>query len=242
MIETIAQLLKNATNAWAFTGAGISIASGIPPFRGDHGLWAKYDMKWLELQHFLHHPDKSWAFMRDTFYEYYNHIKPNPAHYALGELEGKGLIKGVITQNIDNLHQAGGSKNVWEYHGNLKHLVCWQCGRREPFRQEVLEDIPPLCSHCGHPLKPDIVFFSEQIPAQVVEFVNSEIEKIDVLLVVGTSAEIFPAGLIPDTVHRNGGIVIDVNPNDNNMQFFSRFYPVREKSEVYLPALAKAFT
>ena len=122
-----AELIKNSEHTTAFTGAGISVESGIPPFRGENGLWSKIDPIFLDMSYFFKHPDKSWQKIKEIFYDSFAQAEPNAAHYALAELDQRGLLHAIITQNIDNLHQRAGSKNVIEYHGTTKSLTCTNC-------------------------------------------------------------------------------------------------------------------
>src|SRR5665811_1498609 len=117
LLEEAAQIIKKSNYTIAFTGAGISVESGIPPFRGEHGLWNKYDPKVLDIEYYLENEEKCWFYIREIFYDFFAHAKPNKAHLVLAELEKMRLMKSVITQNIDNLHQEAGSKVVHEFHG-----------------------------------------------------------------------------------------------------------------------------
>ena len=158
-IKTLSEWLIKSRFTLALTGAGISKASGIPPFRGEDGIWNKYDPRLLELNYFHLHPLESWKFMADTFFKFMEKAKPNPTHFVLAELEEMGYLGGIITQNIDCLHEAGGSKKVWEYHGGLDNLICTSCGDVTFFKKLVLEKLPPICTKCNGLLKPKIIFF-----------------------------------------------------------------------------------
>ena len=129
-MQKVAQIIKNAKYLTAFTGAGISVESGIPPFRGAGGLWEKYDPKFIEIDFFYSHPLESWQEMKKIFFSDMKKALPNTAHKVLAELEQEGILKGIITQNIDGLHQKAGSKNVQEFHGTINTLTCVQCGAK----------------------------------------------------------------------------------------------------------------
>ncbi len=129
MIEEAAKLIKNAKHVTAFTGAGISVESGIPPFRGENGLWSKFDPLFLDINYFRQNPLKSWKLIKEIFYDFFGKAEPNSAHTALAEMEKSGYLNSVITQNIDNLHQTAGSKNVFEFHGTSKNLICTNCDK-----------------------------------------------------------------------------------------------------------------
>ena len=157
-LQQAAKLIKDSSYAVAFTGAGISVESGIAPFTGVGGLWNQYDPKFIEINFFLSDPTRSWQEMKKIFFTDMNEAQPNTAHTVLGKMEQQGLLKGVITQNIDGLHQRGGSKNVQEFHGTIHTLSCLHCGRKYRLEDINLEEIPPTCL-CGGVLKPDFVFW-----------------------------------------------------------------------------------
>jgi NAD-dependent deacetylase len=206
------ELIKSSNYIVAFTGAGISVESGIPPFRGENGLWSKYDPKILDLNFFLAHPDISWKYIKEIFYDYMYDAKPNVAHYCLADLERKGKLKGIITQNIDNLHQAAGSKNVIEFHGTTKKLECTNCKSKFDSNKISLNNLPPLCPKCGEILKPDFVFFGEPIPKKAFEKSIELATNCDLMIVIGTTGEIMPASQIPYIAKENGSKIIEINP------------------------------
>ncbi|MCK5822621.1 MAG: NAD-dependent deacylase, partial [Bacteroidales bacterium] len=210
-IELAAQLLKNSKHTTAFTGAGISVESGIPPFRGAAGLWSKYDPIVLDIDYFHSHHKESWIKIKEIFYDFFGKAKPNAAHISIANLEKKGLIKSVITQNIDNLHQEAGSKTVYEFHGNSQKLICTKCNKVVDVKKNNLDNLPPKCSVCGSVLKPDFVFFGEQIPEYANTMSQNEAQNAEVFLVIGTTGEIMPASLIPHTAKQNGAKIIEIN-------------------------------
>lgn len=130
ILTQAAELIKNAKCLIAFTGAGISVESGIPSFRGEGGLWSKYNPNVLSLSRFYKETGPAWKDIKEIFYDYWGKSDPNAAHKALAKLETEGLLKAVITMNIDNLHQKAGSKNVYEFHGTLDKMVCTKCGKK----------------------------------------------------------------------------------------------------------------
>lgn len=207
-----ARLIRQARHLTAFTGAGISVESGIPPFRGEGGLWTKYDPRLLEIRYFLKHPEISWPVLREIFYDHFGAARPNRAHEVLAAWEARGLLKTVITQNIDNLHFEAGSRNVVEYHGNSRTLVCLSCGARKPADSELLATLPPLCA-CGGLLKPDFVFFGEGIPARASTAADAAADCTDCMLVVGSTGEVYPAALVPRRARENGAVLIEINPS-----------------------------
>jgi len=215
-VEEAAKKILNSNHTVGFTGAGISVESGIPPFRGKNGLWSKYDPIFLDLFYFENHPYESWVKIKEIFYDFFGKAKPNKAHYALAELEKIGLIKSIITQNIDNLHQIAGNKNVIEFHGNSRTLVCNRCGKTYNFEERLIEKLPPKCSECGGVLRPDFIFFSEPIKPEVYEASLREAKTADVFLVIGTTGEIMPASQIPFTAKYNGATIIEINIEESN--------------------------
>lgn len=211
-----AEIIKNSKFPVAFTGAGISVESGIPPFRGPTGLWSKYDPKILDIDFFMNNPDESWKYIKEIFYDYMGNTQPNDAHKFLAWLEEIGKLKGVITQNIDNLHQKAGSKKVIEFHGTASQMECMSCKRKFPSNTISLENLPPLCPECQGILKPDFVFFGEPIPPEAFEESIRLCENADCLIVVGTTGEIMPASQLPILAKRNGAKIIEINIEPSN--------------------------
>ncbi len=216
LILHAAETLRRARRAVAFTGAGISVESGIPPFRGPNGLWSRYDPTVLDLDYFFAHPAESWAVIKEIFYDFFGQAQPNPAHQACARLEAAGFLHGVITQNIDNLHQEAGSRRVIEYHGTSRWLTCTACGHRLEARPDLLRELPPKCPRCGGLLKPDFVFFGEAIPPAAQQAAWEETRRADVWLVVGTTGEVYPAALLPTAAKEHGATIIEVNVAPSN--------------------------
>ena len=239
-IARAALLLARARHVTAFTGAGISVESGIPPFRGPEGLWSKVDPIVLDIDYFHRHPLESWKVIKEIFFDFFGKAQPNPAHFALAELERVGIVKAVITQNIDNLHQRAGSRTVYELHGNSRFLVCERCGTRYPVEEVSLEELPPRCPRCGTVLKPDFVFFGEQLPELDYRRAIEETEVADVFLLVGTTGEIMPASTLPVLAKRHGATIVEVNVAPSNYTESITDIFIREKASVALPALAEA--
>jgi NAD-dependent deacetylase len=209
-MEKAVSSVRSARYLSAFTGAGISVESGIPPFRGENGLWTKYDPELFDISYFRRRPAESWKLLKTLFYDTFRDARPNDAHAVLARLEAAGTLKALVTQNIDNLHTIAGSRNVIEYHGSVRELVCIECKKRKPADPEALENLPPTCA-CGGVLKPDIVFFGEEIPLHALMKVESTVEKTDAMLVIGTTGEVYPAAFVPLEAKRNGALIIEVN-------------------------------
>ncbi len=211
-IGEAAELVSKAKFLTAFTGAGISVESGIPPFRGAQGLWNKYDPQVLDLDYFHAYPEESWKVIKEIFYDFFGSARPNPAHDALARLEELGMLQCVITQNIDNLHQAAGNSVVYEFHGNSQKLVCTGCGRHFEVADVSFDQLPPLCPDCHALIKPDFIFFGEAIPTQAYQASMAAARKTDVLIVIGSTGEVMPANQIPVMAKHNGATIIEVNP------------------------------
>ncbi|MGQ9617290.1 MAG: NAD-dependent protein deacylase [Spirochaetota bacterium] len=218
LIRKAAELMVEAKYLSAFTGAGISVESGIPPFRGKNGLWTIYDPAHFEIDYFIQHPEESWKLLKKLFFETFEKAVPNEAHIILAELERKKILKALITQNIDNLHYLAGSKNIVEYHGNSRKLVCLSCRRSYPAEAKLLENLPPKC-RCSGILKPDFVFFGEGIPIEAALEAERITESSDVMLVVGTTGQVYPAALIPQNAKRNGATIIEVNQEPSEYSY-----------------------
>ena len=212
LIKESAALIKKSKYNIAFTGSGISVESGIPPFRGEHGIWSKYDPMVLDLNYFFSNPKESWSVIKEIFYDYFGVAKFNRAHEVLGLMEKAGLLECVITQNIDNLHQEAGNTVVHEFHGNSKKLVCTSCQKHFDVDESVFLNIPPGCAECQGLLKPDFIFFGEQIPPDAYMASMQAAEKAEVCLVIGTTGEVMPANQIPVMAKQSGATIIEVNP------------------------------
>ncbi len=237
-ISRAAKTIYLAKRTIAFTGAGISVESGIPPFRGENGIWNKYDPIVLDMNYFRRHPAESWQVIKEIFYDFFGKARPNPAHEALARMEASGLLHGIITQNIDNLHQQAGSKNVIEFHGTSHRLTCLSCNRVFPYRPGLIAKLPPHCPKCGGLLRPDFIFFGEGIPADAYRRAVEATFSADVWLVIGTTGEIMPASLLPVDAKHNGASIIEVNirPSNYTGQITDIF--IQGKAGEILPALA----
>ncbi len=212
MIQQVAGMIKKSKFTMAFTGAGISVESGIPPFRGAHGLWNKYDPKVLELGYFLSNGETCWQYIREIFYDFFGKAQPNSAHKVLAVMEKMGLLHAIVTQNIDNLHQMAGSKMVHEFHGNSGRLVCLSCDSIYQVSDIDLNLIPPRCPHDNSILKPDFIFFGEGIPPVAYEKSFEAANNCEVCLIIGSTGEVAPASYVPHAAKRNGAVIIEINP------------------------------
>jgi NAD-dependent deacetylase len=233
--KRIARLLFGSKKCTALTGAGISAESGISTFRSKGGLWEKYDPAvYASLDTFNRDPSKYWT-IRGDFIRNYDSFEPNPAHTALAELEKMGVLYSVITQNIDGLHTKAGSKKVIEVHGNLRQTFCVKC-KKEYIAPNIPDGTPPYCSECGGVLKPNTVLFGEQLPAQALSQAQQESISSDILLLIGTSAVVYPAAAMPQLTKEKGGQVIEINPR-NEFPFTDYF--IGEKAGTALPNIIR---
>jgi NAD-dependent deacetylase len=230
--EEIANLIMRQQPCVALTGAGISAESGIPTFRSKGGLWDKFDPTvYASIEVFRQDPSKYWS-IRGEFIRNYDAYQPNPGHQALAELEAMGLLRHVITQNIDGLHRKVGSRNVIEIHGSLREIFCMRCGK-EYRAPNIPEGIPPFCE-CGGVLKPNTVLFGESLPPDALETAWREARICKVMLVIGTSAVVQPAASLPYAAKENGAFVVEVNIE---RAFSSADYFLEGKAGMVLPVL-----
>lgn len=217
LVEEAAELIASSKRILVFTGAGISTESGIPDFRSSSGLWTKYDPDLFTIQRFIADPESRKLVWRMLIEEFARaEPKPNPAHYAIVELDRLGKLGRVITQNVDELHEQAGleSSKVIHLHGTLRRAICLSCGRFYPMsriRELISLGIEiPSCS-CGGILKPDAVFFGEPLPFRALAQAYQEAQECDLCLVIGSSLMVYPAASIPEHALRHGAKLIIIN-------------------------------
>lgn len=209
-LRQIAEILAASTSTVALTGAGISVDSGIPAFRGSQGLWGKYDpMEYASIEAFLRDPARVWGMLHELD-ELIFSARPNQAHHCLAQLEKLGALNIVVTQNIDGLHQEAGSRAVVEFHGSSRRLRCLECGQVLGRNELTMDIMPPRCS-CGGLIKPDVVFFGEPIPQRAMLAAMAAAQACTAMLVVGTSAVVAPASHLPILAQSAGAKVIEIN-------------------------------
>ena len=233
--QPVASLILRRQPCVALTGAGISAESGIPTFRSKGGLWEKFDPTvYASIEVFRRDPSKYWS-IRGEFIRNYDAYQPNSGHRALAELESMGLLRHVITQNIDGLHHKAGSQNVTEIHGSLRDIRCVSCGRdyRAP---HIPEGTPPRCE-CGGVLKPDFVFFGEMIPEQANRHSFREAELADVFLLIGTTGEVMPACLIPEEAKRRGAMIIEINTESTHLTHTVTDFFIEQSAGAAIPQI-----
>jgi NAD-dependent deacetylase len=211
-IDRLVELVASRQPCVVLTGAGISTESGIPDFRSSGGIWAQYDpMEYATIDAFLADPVKVWDFYGKRF-DMLATAQPNDGHRALAELEQRGWVRAVITQNVDLLHERAGSRALVEVHGSIRTSSCLDCGTILPFADVVrlLADEPaPACPNCGRILKPDVVMFGELLPEAAIARATQLAVQAQLLLVVGSSLEVYPvAGLTLETLASGGSLAI----------------------------------
>jgi len=209
-LQEAVDVFLSARYSTALTGAGISVGSGIPDFRSPGGLWTVYSPEeYATLDVFYKNPAKAWELYR-ALGKTIDGKTANNAHISLAMLEQRGFLKGIVTQNVDALHQEAGSETVYEIHGDHQKLQCLQCQHCEPVNTEhYLDEAMPLCPACGFPLKPNVVLFGEAVRG--LDEIEIFISRCDLLLVVGTSAQVYPAAGIPQSVKQRGGVIFEFN-------------------------------
>ena len=209
-VERLAQLLRDSKCAVVLTGAGVSVPSGIPDFRSPGtGLWENVDpMEVAHIDAWRRDPDGFWKFYGDRFVSLFDK-QPNDAHLVLAELERRGLVRAVITQNVDRLHRRAGSERVIEVHGSIDYSVCMGCRGRVSL-ERVMEQLreregAPECASCVTPLKPDVVLFGEMLPEQAMSEAQALALEADLMVCVGSSLEVYPVAGLPAMTHGGGG-------------------------------------
>ncbi|MEJ2057804.1 MAG: NAD-dependent deacylase [Desulfofustis sp.] len=205
-----AALIRRSSKTVALTGAGISVGSGIPDFRSPGGLWSVFAPdEYATLEVFQRDPEKAWELYRALGKTLLGKVH-NPAHRALAQLEERHLLAGVVTQNVDNLHQQAGSRAVLEIHGDHQHLQCLQCSHIEAVLDEHYQKgAIPHCPDCSAPLKPNVVLFGE--PVRQMDAIERLTAGCELLLVIGTSAQVYPAAGLPLAVKHQGGVIFEFN-------------------------------
>jgi NAD-dependent deacetylase len=217
LLQKLKDLVNESNRIVAFTGAGISSESGIPTYRGNGGLWSKYDPSiYANIDFFLRDSTYYWNFFRDERYPMLKQAKPNAAHYALVELEKRGKISRIITQNIDGLHQMAGHSYVIELHGNARKILCLHCDKTfttDEVYEKLKREIPPKCS-CGGNLKPNVIFFGESLPQDALEEATIVAKNCDLFLVLGSSLVVYPAANLPEIAKKENTslVIINIDP------------------------------
>ena len=239
-IDAAAARLRNARFVAALTGAGVSAESGVPTFRDAlTGLWASFDPRELATPSaFGRNPKRVWDWYAERRAQLAG-VVPNAAHVALVEIERRVPRFLLATQNVDGLHARAGSRALVELHGNIARVKCSACARVAARWDEPLDALPPRCPHCGAWLRPDVVWFEELLPEGALAAAEDAARACDVLLVVGTSAEVYPAAALPDIARAAGACVIEVNPDTTPLSARADF-ALRGPAGAILPRLVEA--
>jgi len=243
-IQRAALLIRNASYAIALTGAGISTPSGIPDFRSPNsGLWEQTDaVETASIFGFKRNPQAFYNWMRPLARKVL-FASPNPAHYALAELETAGYLKAIITQNIDMLHSRAGSREVYELHGHLRRATCIECFatyEAEPIILDFMQDGQvPRCPACGGVLKPDVILFGEQLPVRELLAARQASRRSDLMLVIGSSLQVAPAGDLPLMIKERGGSLIVINYQETHVDDVADVL-FRENAAEVLPMIVAA--
>lgn len=210
-MDELIKLIKNTKNVIVFTGAGISKDSGIQTFRDTDGLWKDFDPNvYATYEGFMNNPEKVWRWYLYR-YEKIKSANPNEGHYFVAKVEKYSQNFALITQNIDGLHTKAGSKNVIELHGNIHRVKCCACRNKFNTEDVNFSILPPLCE-CGGLLRPDVVWFGEALPYKELQLAFSYAGTAQLAIVIGTSCLVYPAAEVPFIVKRNGGAIIEINP------------------------------
>jgi NAD-dependent deacetylase len=242
-IRQVARMLLDAEHALALTGAGVSTASGIPDFRSPgRGLWTRMNpLATMSVRAFQNDPRGFYDRFRDLFTAWVD-VEPNAAHRALADLEKWGLLEGVITQNVDDLHQQAGSKRVWEIHGHLRKGICLRCEQTCALASALPEFMAtgqvPRCSVCGGVIKPKVILYGETLPRHLFMDVLGQIERCDLLMVAGSSLATAPAGDLPIWALEHGATVVVLNGEETPMDDKADVV-VRARVESVLPQVAE---
>ncbi|MCK4848575.1 MAG: Sir2 family NAD-dependent protein deacetylase [Candidatus Heimdallarchaeota archaeon] len=242
-VQIAINLMKKASYIVAFTGAGVSVESGIPDFRSPGGLWERFDpMEYANYSSFLTHPEKFWT-MHSELSATVSSAKPNPAHLALAKLEKLGKLKAIITQNVDFLHQRAGNTRVLELHGSGEISQCIMC--KKEFDHTIVDelitkgDIPPLCDICNGLIKPNVILFGEPLPWGVLEEARRELKSADLLIIIGSSLSVYPAASLPHMAIEQGIDILIINEEPTNLDN-SATVVFHSKAGLTLPPLVSA--
>ena len=237
MFDSIAEKIRDFRKIVFVTGAGISQESGIPTFRGNEGLWRNYDpMKLATIDAFYDDPKLVWEWYNDRRKNILN-AQPNEGHKAIAELEKYAEVV-VLTQNIDGLHQRGGSTKVLELHGSIIKIKCTVCDYNEEMKLEI-STVPPMCK-CGNILRPDVVWFGEGLPQDVWQEAIIHASQCDLMIIAGTSLVVSPANTLPLYAKQNNAFLLEINPENTEMSSEMNM-EIRNSSAIALPKLVSLF-
>ena len=239
LAASVAERIGVSTRIVFLTGAGISAESGVPTFRGAEGIWQKFRPEELaNFDAFINNPElvQSWYSHRKELAE---NVTPNAGHFAITELQRKVTACHVVTQNVDNLHQRAGNKNVIELHGNIFRNYCIECGRNfDENNHKHVEGSINHCEACGGLIRPDVVWFGEEMPPEALQKAESLCSQTDVLLSVGTSGAVYPAAGLPSLARKNGAFLVEINPQATEISSLMDVV-LRKPSGIALPGIVE---
>lgn len=238
MIQRAVELIEKSERPVVFTGAGMSSESGMRTFRGENGLWKEFSPEKLSsIQGLIEDPGPVWEWYRMRFMRSEG-VKPHAGYFALTALQNRKNSLPVITQNVDGLHRDAGQTDVLEIHGSMRTASCIRkCGFSTELNGKLVETLPPVCPDCGAILKPDIVLFGEPLPHELLSRAYSLAEDCDLMLVIGTSVQVWPAAGIPFAALERGAHIIEVNPSRTELPRSERVISIRRKAGEILPLL-----
>ena len=238
MIQHAIELIEKSERPVVFTGAGMSSESGMRTFRGEDGLWKEFSPEKLSsIEGLMEDPETVWEWYRMRFMTTEG-VKPHRGYLALTALQNRKKALPVITQNVDGLHREAGQTDVLEIHGSMRSASCIKkCGFTVELNRDLVQSLPPLCTNCGAILKPDIVLFGEPLPHELISRAYGLAEECDVMLVIGTSVQVWPAAGIPFAALENGAHIIEINPSRTELPRSERVISIRRKAGEILPLL-----
>ena len=238
MIDRARELVEKSVRPVVFTGAGMSRESGMRTFRGEDGLWKDFDPEKLSsIRGLVEDPGTVWEWYRMRFMKTEG-VKPHRGYIALTALQSRKGSLPVVTQNVDGLHRESGQRDVLEIHGSMRSASCIRkCGFTRELDRELVQSLPPLCPECGAVLRPDIVLFGEPLPHELISRAYSLAEECDLMIVVGTSVQVWPAAGVPFTAIENGAYIIEINPDPSELSGSDRVISIRGKAGEVLPLL-----
>ncbi|MGA1847865.1 MAG: SIR2 family NAD-dependent protein deacylase [Thermoplasmatota archaeon] len=234
------EFFRNRLPVMVLTGAGISVESQVPPFRGPGGLWERYDpYEYGHIDTFRSNPERTWVMLREII-EGAICSKPNDAHLALARMEERGWIRPLVTQNVDGLHRMAGSKDLLEVHGNARRIYCPECGKEEMIDGATWSSFRMRCN-CGSIKRPDIVFFGEGLPEMAISRAFDLAYQGADMIVVGTSGVVQPVASLPPIARSNGGRIVEVN--SGSLELTGRYSDILIQAEATrgMTALESAF-
>ncbi|NUN07546.1 MAG: NAD-dependent deacylase [Ignavibacteriaceae bacterium] len=233
------EILKRARKIVFLTGSGISAESGIPTFRGAEGLWKNFKPEELaSFNAFIKNPDRVWEwyqFRRDIILN----SKPNAGHFAIKDFEKHFPSVIVVTQNVDNLHRAAGSSEIYELHGNIMKNYCIRCKKRYDFEKFTLKEECPKCD-CGGLIRPDVVWFGENLNDSVYSAAENSVDEADFVIVSGSSNIVYPAALLPQIAIRKGIFTVEINIERTELSHMMDEF-IAGKSGDIIPSLLREY-